>query len=595
MKRILIIVAVFGFLMSFGQETIIYNTQPSNPTVSRKTTDTIQLPFFDDFSTGELNASLWETNGVTVNINGVVFPPSIGAAMFDATDKNGDFYAKNYQTLTPSDTLCSKPINLALSGDNTVYLSFFYQPQGLLDPPEPGDSLVLQFFSPVDSSWTTVWKAGGPDKRLDNPQFKAVILNITDSKYLQNGFRFRFVNYTSLGSATIPSIVSDCDYWFIDYVYLNNNRYSRDTVFPDVALQYPADIKFDNYTAVPFSHYPAAYKHSISVNFRNNDAVYRTIDSLYLVFSNDNTLNDTLFLGSYSFPALGNFFFSSDNIAYEIPVTSQGAINVQTKLITDQYDPKQNNTANSVLYLSDFYAYDDGSAEAGYGLTGDGTFEALVAARFVTSKPDTLKAVAIYFNKTYNLQQPKYFYLMVWDNDNDLQLPGKQLYEQTGVEIDFNNLDNFQVFELDSPIVVSDTFYIGWKKTDEQLMNAGLDLNNTGINYKFFNIYGNWEESKIPGGLMIRPVFGNSGMITTNLPENQPSFSLYPNPASDIVHIYTETTGILEIYGLNGKILLRKNINAPSDVNLERFSPGVYVAKFISTDGHVTVKKLLVR
>jgi hypothetical protein len=365
-----------------------------------------------------------------------------------------------------------------------------------------------------------------------------------------------------------------------------------------VALQYPLEFRFDNYTAVPFSHYLAkSFNHNLEIRFRNNDAVSRTIDSLYITFRNtqSTTDDDTLYLGSYSFPPQGNFFVSANNIDFHLPVDKQSIFNLKTKLVTNNTDPSDNNSAVSQIYLTNFYAFDDGTSEAGYGLAGDGTFEAMVATRFVTAKTDTLTAVSIYFNKTFDDAQPQYFYLMVWENDPQLGCPGELIYQQTGVEIDFNNRNNFQTFTLDSPVVVSDTFYIGWKKTDEQLMNVGLDLNNITDNYKFYNIYGNWQQSTIDGNLMIRPIFGsNNAAITSDITDFDLKIKIFPNPATSYTKITTQSRGTLQLYDLQGKLLLQKKVDDYTLLDLTDFSPGIYIIRFIAKN-KTKAEKLIIR
>ena len=597
----LVLIAAFFTSTLFAQEVLIYNSsgiesKPHMKAVAAKQ-DTVQLPFFDDFSAPQLDSELWRTNGVTINFTGSIYPPSIGAAMFDATDLNGNFYATNYNVTTPSDTLTSAPINLNFPGDNTIYLSFFYEPKGLLNMPEAQDSLVLQFYSPSQNQWSTVWKDTGSSTVPQQIRFKLVMIKIDSSKYLQNGFRFRFINYTSLGSPTYPSLISDCDYWFIDYVYLDRNRYAGDTVFADVAIQYPITFKFDDFTAIPYAHYqPSHINHNLKVQFRNNDAISRTVDSLYIIFKDYQTQNtlDTLFLGSYSFPPQGNFFFQAQNIDYSMPVAEPKKLLLQTKLITNTADPAQNNLTNSSLYVTDFYAFDDGTAEAGYGLVGDGTYLAQVAARFYTYKTDTLKAIMLYVNKTYRLNQPHYFYIEVWENDPDYGIPGQLIYEQSGAEIDFNNLDHYQLFLLDSPVVVTDTFYIGWKKTDQQLMNVGLDLNSPVENYKFYNIDGQWRQSSITGNLMIRPVFGTQGLISAlNKTTSKPLVKIYPNPARDHCIVETMEPGRIRVINLQGKIVRTRQISGRAEIDLSNLPAGLYLINF-STATQTVTKKLII-
>ncbi len=601
MRKILVIVlTLFSFVIS-AQEVVLPIGSFLQAPVQRKSYkasgDTLALPLWDDFSSLMISDSLWESHGCGIDIYGSINPPSIGVVEFDAMDSVGGFYG-SYEKSVVSDMLVSHPINLFFPSDQSIYLSFMYEPGGHKEMPEKQDSLVLQFYSPVDSSWTTVWYALGGDSL--KPRFRQVILQINDSKYLQRGFRFRFVAYSSLGTASFPSLVSDCDFWYVDYVYLDRNRYAGDTVYRDVALQYPLQWRFGDYTAVPLDHYRDVAQninHHVLVRFRNNDGVGRTIDSLYVVFrkKTDASLIDTLFLGSYSFPPYKDFFVKNDKVNYVFPQFTDQDVEVeaQTRLVTDNFDPVENNQVASTVYLTNFYAYDDGSAEAGYGLYGDGTFQALVAARFYTYKDDYLKGVKIFFNKTYGGRQPRYFYLMVWENDTVTGKPGKMVYEKAGMEIDFDHLGEYQTYYLDTLLRVTDTFYIGWKKTDEQLMNVGLDLNDIRPNYKFYNITGEWLSSSIEGNLMIRPIMGH--VLNTAVPQQQMNVNIYPNPAHNYLMVQIQGRAMLKLYSVDGRLVMVRQIADRQRLDVSGLLPGLYILRLIDSHGRTISKKIVVR
>src|SRR5690606_37405864 len=98
----------------------------------------ISLPFFDDFSQQYYypDADKWEDNYVYINSNYAVNPISYGVATFDGLDSTG--YPYNFNNPTShgvADYLTSKPIDLS-SVTDSVYLSFFFQPQGNGNRPE---------------------------------------------------------------------------------------------------------------------------------------------------------------------------------------------------------------------------------------------------------------------------------------------------------------------------------------------------------------------------------------------------------------------------------------------------------------------------
>ena len=181
------------------------------------------------------------------------------------------------------DILESKPIYLKTDpdggadynplNDTAIWLSFFYQPQGLGDAPEPGDSLILQLYSPITNKWSTKWKMeGGPIQ-----PFKFASVNIRSSIYFQDGFKFRFLNYASVSG--------NFDHWNIDYVRLDENRSVNDTTMDDVGLLDPGKSLIVDYSQMPWSHYKAStanlMKTEQSIRFRNNHSVSKITSSSF--------------------------------------------------------------------------------------------------------------------------------------------------------------------------------------------------------------------------------------------------------------------------------------------------------------------------
>ena len=135
----------------------------------------LTLPFFDDFSTSRVFPAeqRWVEKAVFVNNSFGYLPPNQWVATFDALDSTGNVYGTAVSVPFKADRLTSQPIRLdsvfspvpaKLSPADSLYLSFYYQPQGVGDAPEAGDSLVLAFrvltgdtvFSRIDSVWVSV-------------------------------------------------------------------------------------------------------------------------------------------------------------------------------------------------------------------------------------------------------------------------------------------------------------------------------------------------------------------------------------------------------------------------------------------------------
>lgn len=594
-KLIFIILISFSKIILAQEYTTTTAYISSNNVFFDKSIDTISLPLFSDFSETE-PLKYYETSTISIATFEAILPPSVYSAMFDATDNNGDFYATSYNQSLIADNLTSKPIDLFFPGDTTIYFSFYYEPKGLLDTPEDNDSLVLQFFAPNQNKWYNVWFA----TNYTNVQFEQVKFKISDTAFLQKGFKFRFYNKISMPTNTHPSFVSNCDYWFVDYIYLNKNRSFNDNSKRDIAFQYPAVLKIDDYNNVPYSHYKEIYttvNHNIKLNFRNNDDNIREVDSMYIVFKDKNDIfeNDTLYIGSYALVGNNNSNLFRENISFSYPINNEEFIDFEmnTKLITDTYDSTSNNIIIQNKKLSTTYSYDDGTSENGYGLYGDGTLFSYVAQQYYTYKTDELSGIKAYFNKTFKFQQPYYFYTVVWDNNNGK--PGNIIYEQDGFEINHDNLNNFQYFEFNQTVTVSDTFYIGWMKTTSELMNIGLDLNFNGTNKKFYSIYnGVWDASTVNGTIMMQPVFGDINLAKVDDLNTDLSMRIYPNPAYDILNIQMQEKNSesenLFIFDISGRLILSKKFNNSTSININSLSQGFYILKINSGDKTYTQK-----
>ncbi|MBK6731480.1 MAG: hypothetical protein IPG60_11150 [Bacteroidetes bacterium] len=90
----------------------------------------------------------------------------------------------------PADTLTSRYIYLGGTLEDSVYLSFYFQPKGYGDAPEPQDSLVLQFRN-VSGNWVNIWHA--VNSLADaNQAFKIAMIPIVGSDFYMMGFSFVF-------------------------------------------------------------------------------------------------------------------------------------------------------------------------------------------------------------------------------------------------------------------------------------------------------------------------------------------------------------------------------------------------------------------
>ncbi len=70
--------------------------------------------------------------------------------------------------------------------------------------------------------------------------------------------------------------------------------------------------------------------------------------------------------------------------------------------------------------------------------------------------------------------------------------------------------------------------------------------------------------------------------------------SMYPNPATNLVHIQSSNAQILgvEIFNLQGRSILKPGANQLTKIDINPLAKGIYVVKVITTDGEL-VRKLV--
>ena len=569
--------------------------------------DVLELPFFDDFSYIDTtpDAKRWVAHGTTVCYDLPKNPPSTGAMLLDALDSNGIFYNNaRYGTTTAADTVESLPINLDYPGEKSIWLSFYYQRGGHGDRPEKGDSLVLDFYSPPEQKWQSVKLYEGGS----SAPFEQEMINITDDKFLRKGFRFRFRNYISLGSSLAPDLVSNCDHWLIDYVSLDINRHNGDTVYKDVSLTNTPIIKIGDYQEVPWRHYVNSNireKVNYTIHYRNNDNRARLLDSINLYLTHDGK-TDKYALGTFNMPSYMDFDNHNDDFAYTFKSQYDTIANydVKVRLVSDATanDYPGNNEVTVRKTFSNCYALDDGSAEAAYGLHGEGSDGAMIAVKFNTYIPDKMYGVYMYFCPVYNNQQADNFDLKVWACEDGL--PISEIATKANVEVPKDSTGKFIYIPFDYPIEVSDTFFVGWQKNETSIIAVGFDRNTSTPNHKYFNIGGDWKQSKELGQIMIRPVFGDVKTAISELgtPHQLTSKNLkiYPNPATDYITVESgaEYSGkpltLMIVNARNGQVVKTlRDVEDGGEIAVDYLAAGAYI--MVSPTTGASAKFLIIK
>ena len=526
----------------------------------------------------------WTDNYVFINNTYSDRQITTGIATFDALDNSGRLYTDASTTGFEADQLTSQPINMTYTSADNIWLSFFYQAGGLADPPEANDSLTLQFFAPDEQKWYSVWKAAGS---LDQ-RFKPAIIRIDNDRYLKKGFQFRFINYASLSpNLSDPSMVGNCDIWNIDYVLLDKNRNAGDTVFADVAFTLPMRSLLKSHEAMPWKQFRQVNLQemgsAIPVHYRNNDTITRNITrnfEIWDVYKNSQAYSfsagatDILPLTSIDYNANLVYTFNTSN-------NDSALFRITASLKTDNFDPKGNDTMIYYQVFQNYFAFDDGTSEGGYGINGLGSRNAMVGYKFVSYIPDTLRAIRICFNDSYLEANKRAFDLMVWDDNSGV--PGNILFTMPGVMVEQGTIINgFYNYTIPEGVVVNGTFYVGWRQLSESFLNVGYDVNTPNSGKQLYWLNGEWNQSQVPGSIMIRPVLGSPLKITAvheTSYKNNNLMTLWPNPATDHINI---NPGGMQLFGssyititdLNGNELI--NVPFSEKMDISSLHAGMY-------------------
>jgi hypothetical protein len=633
-NTILCLLFLFGVNL-FSQGVVITPLNKSSHTFNpfsltsskRNLGDTIKLPFFDDFTSTLVypEQRLWTDSNVYVNHHFPISPPSFGVATFDNLDKTGKPYRQmSGLTHGPSDTLTSRYINLKnyQSGLNTIdytindsiFLSFFVQARGLGDPLDATDSLVLKF-KDTGLNWRTVWKIVGNV----NNDFKQYIVGVKDGRFLFDGFQFCFINYTKN--------TGNMNQWHLDYVRMKAGRNINDLEIKDVAINQTPIGPLKWYESMPYNHFKANPSfntlESHRLKLRNNFTSAINVQYKYEVRNRYNQIiqNFPLSASARNIAALSDSVelfnpFSFDTLSSENPTLrlKYTIAPLANDVTPDEYNAFQsNNEYTKTVRFNNFFAYDDGSAEGGYGLdygslpNGPG----YAAIKFQTFAPDTLRGISVFFNRSVEDVAFKSFSLMVWKTiseppannmDNDVLL--KRLDINSTVYTD--SINGFVNFEFDTAVYLPQgNFYIGWQQNIRYILNVGYDNNykyahQGGRNPNlFFNLNGFWEKvnSNISGAVMMRPIVGKPLPKPLNIsPKNISSqVRIYPNPSgtSQTIKVVSPNPIVsVQMFDVYGKLVKQQSEGFES-IDVQGLSSGIYTIRLKDETGAIAIQKYI--
>ena len=599
-----------------AQEVITgFNHGATPPTNSREAT-VLTLPFLEDFSSSRIypDASLWADFNVYVNSGFPLNPVTRNAATFDVLDAQGRVY--DYAISNPfiAEYLTSNTIRLdsvftpeprALTPADSIYLSFYYQPQGNGNAPEAQDSLVLEFGIPngIDTLWHHVWSTPGQTlasflAENGGDYFKQVMIAITDANYLKPDFCFRFYNYASIANNTQPTSRGNEDNWNIDFIYLDRGRMANNPSYPKVSIIDEGTTFLNKYRAMPYKHYranpTACITEKFGIKISNLDKDPHDLVHHYAVDQVNG--NQHYEYQSHNPFHLAPLTYCQPDSVSVAQLFSMDYDRDSTSYIIRQYvcDSTCNPPlVDSLVYKQGFYnyfAYDDGIPELGFGVepSPGGAF----AVKFELNEPDTIQGVQILFNHTLNDANNQYFDIVVWRDNNGK--PGDEVYRLTSRKpIWDDQIYKFAYYKFGRRVRLNGVFYIGIVQQGSGLLNVGFDSSSDNSQNNYINVTGSWQQSGKHGAIMMRPVVGARYYIGIDEIEDFNNMTVYPNPASNTLHITGVSNGTsIIVYDITGRQVMTSSF--ANEINISHLHNGLYLLS-VTTDEGVFIKKFMVR
>jgi hypothetical protein len=449
----------------------------------------------------------------------------------------------------------------------------------------------LEFYSKT-KEWVPVWTQLGYEvDTLFHQQF----ISIKDPNYLHDAFQFRFRSY---GRSSGPY-----DTWNLDYVYLNTKRSVKQPYLFDVAMRKPVSNILKKYTAMPLRQYrinpAAATADSVKTDIVNH---FNNFNVLTSTFTLTDAQRGTEFARNIQRSIVVDALKSQVLRVKIAPINAAAqldSLHLISKFFVATTDTipganlKTNDTITARASLTDYFAYDDGSAE--YGVQVNQKL-GRVAVRYVLAKADTIGGVRmsmVSFNKDISGQG---FTIQIYSNKG-----GKpdQVIAQRSVAVRYPAVrDGFVDYTFATPVAVADTFYVGWLQINDQPVTVGFDRNSLlGSSAVYYNLGTEWaKETSLKGSIMVRPYLGKKaqGVITGNEPVAPVNAIFYPNPARGEVRWNNKSLKKIEVYSTGGNLVhALEPANGQQSAAVDHLSHGIYIFK--ATDGKRSfVQKVLI-
>lgn len=599
----------FGFSMLLAQEhkgPLYYNSNINtcgHANLAAKKTS-LALPFFDDFTINSIypDTNKWTDHQAFVNNTMGKNPITRGVATLDALNEIGQPWDPYHNTVVRfSDSLTSRPLDLSsYSPADSLYLSFYFQPQGNGFYPLTGDSLFV-FMRIRYGDWLPVWKVQGTSVK----PFTQVMIPITDTLMYYNGFQFRFVNLAAMHYSDAV--------WNVDYIKLDAHRNINDTVITEVAYTDQPGSILNDYTSMPYRQFLAApgaeRAGTVSSTIRNNS----TTQPITRNFTAKDVASGTVLLspvtGTATLPdySINNF----TNSVYSSTVGSTGLFDkvvFENKFYiesTTGTGTTANDTIVSQQVFDNYLSYDDGSAEQSYYLTLFPTLPGKLAIEHHLNIPDTMKGMAIYFGRQVPFPGYKQFDIVVYSSLAGVNGASTDniIYTQFTCSPGYaDTVNHFWVYKFDDPVALpAGTFYTGVfmpAESGDDSLYFGLDVNRIGGNHVYYNVLSYWSPSTIHGAVMMRPLLGQN-IVSSSVKDvsiaDTHSTGFFPNPATTSIAFTLSAAhnALWKIADLTGRVLLEGEAMNGSIADITELKPGLYLVTLQAENGTIETQKLI--
>lgn len=606
---------IIYFLAIFSLSAQIEKLVPlsSHPVLNEKTNNSflqkkmnkrvaaISLPFFDDFYQSDIypDPNLWEDNFVFINSTFPKEAITVGVATFDGTNSVGKPYSLVSNASGPADKLTSNPIDLSgLTSSDEVYLSFFFLSGDFGERPTAPNDLIRVQFIDTSGNWNTMWQTSV----LSPDSMRQVFIKV-DTPYLYNNFQFRFQSVGNLNGAN--------DTWHIDYVKLDKNR---DTIaeanIKDMAYEFLPPSILKNYYVMPYNQFDTTdLAETIKIVVRNNfiNTTTDIVDFYEAEVENTSTTIATFNGPSRDFGPLTRNTILYPKFSVPTDLTDDTVvikIDYRFDVSAEAGEPAKvlaNNKVTHRQVFSNYFAYDDGTPERGYWVSGLDFYK--MAVKYSMKNPDTLQAIKMKFISVRPDNYLARFSVCVWKNftRNSVYNESDLIYFQSGLKITdliaesgVDTLNDYfyapikPQFLLNGatyPLVLNDTFAIGLIVEGKESLAIGFDRNNNfSVNNFYVDGVTKWRQSDINGTMMINPVVGKAlpSYLTSIRPNKNQSYEIkvFPNPAREELFIEgISEQSLIEIFSLNGTLLKHIELNQSAYISIDELPSALYVMR----------------